>query len=315
MKLNKIKNIKFGIIGLGSIGKIHKKNIEKLGYKTLVFDPFLDISKKKQNEKISKINKTCSAVIISSPSNTHFKYLDYFVKRKKHIFIEKPFTHEIKKTKKIIQRAKKDKIIIALNYNLRIRSSIILLKKILKKIVKIYWSNFIMSSNVLDWRKKYNFKLNYTHKKVAGGIIFDSIHEIDLNQFLFKNIKVINFFKSNLKRNIFKNSTYANINLLINKKFSSNIQLDYHGNPDQRKIEILTDKGLIKVNIKKNFLKILNKKNKIEFYKKFDSKKNEDYKKMINNFISCIKDNSIKPVCSAEEGLKNIQIAIKANEK
>jgi predicted dehydrogenase len=315
MKFKKIKNLKFGIIGYGSIGKIHKLNIEKLGYSTLIYDPKIDNTKKKYLKKISEINRTCSSVIISSPSNTHLKYLKYFVEKKKHIFIEKPFTHEIKKTSEIIKSAIKNKTIIALNYNLRVRSSIVLLKEILKKIKKIYWSNFIMSSNVLDWRKQYSFKKNYTHNKIAGGIIFDSIHEIDLNNFLFKNVNFINSFKSNFNEKIFKNTSFANINLLIDKKFCSNIQLDYQGDPDIRKLDILTDKGLIKVDIKKNHLKIFNKKNKLKFFKRFNPTKNKDYMKMLKNFISCIKNSSIKPICNSEDGLKNIEIVLKANEK
>lgn len=259
MKLKKLQKIKFGIIGYGSIGKVHKKNIEKLGHEFLIFDPKFRHKKKNFTKKISDINKFCSAVIISSPSNTHLKYLNFFVKNKKHIFIEKPFTHEIKKTKNIITSANKKKIVIALNYNLRVRKSIVLLKKILLKTNKIYWSNFLMSSNVLNWRKKYSFDENYTHNKFAGGIIFDSIHEIDLNNFLFKNLKFINSFKSNFNKSIFKNSSFAIINLKVNN-FCSTIQLDYKGDPDQRKLEILTDKGLIKVDIKKNYLKVYNKK-------------------------------------------------------
>ena len=82
------------------------------------------------------------------------------------------------------------KILIAVNYNLRVRSSVLLLKKLLVKIKKIYWANFNMSSNVLAWRKNYSFKKNYTQSKIAGGILYDSIHEIDLNNFLFGKCKI-----------------------------------------------------------------------------------------------------------------------------
>ena len=57
-----------------------------------------------------------------------------------------------------------------------------------------------MSSNVLLWRKNYSFKKNYTQNKIAGGIIYDSIHEIDLNNFLFKNVKFINSYNLNYNK-------------------------------------------------------------------------------------------------------------------
>ena len=43
MKLKKLKN-KFGIVGYGSIGKVHKNNLVKLGYEVLIYDP--NINKK-----------------------------------------------------------------------------------------------------------------------------------------------------------------------------------------------------------------------------------------------------------------------------
>lgn len=171
-----------------------------------------------------------------------------------------------------------------------------------------------MSSNVLNWRKKYQFQNNYTHNRVAGGIIFDSIHEIDLNNFLFDNVEFKNSLKSNFDKNIFKNSSYASINLNIDNKFYSTIQLDYKGFPDQRKIKLLTNKGLIKVDIKKNFLKIINKKNKTIFYKKYNADKYIDYRTMLKNFILCVINKSNKPLCNALDGIKNVKLAIKANE-
>ena len=286
-----------------------------MGYKFIICDPKIDNTEKKYLKKISLINETCSCVIIASPSNKHHEYLNYFIKRKKHIFIEKPFSHEITKTKKILNTAKKNKTVIAINYNLRVRKSIVLLKKILKNVKTIYWSNFLMSSNILKWRKKYLFKKNYTHEKIAGGIIFDSIHEIDLNNFLFNNVKFLNSYKNNFDKKIFNNSSFANINLLINKKFCSNIQLDYHGYPDQRNINILTDKGLITVDIKKNNLKIYGTKNNLKFLKTFNPEKNNDYKFMLQNFISCVRNKSTKPICNVEDGLRNIKIVLRANEK
>tara|TARA_B100000768_G_C11277115_1_gene376508 strand:- start:307 stop:1248 length:942 start_codon:yes stop_codon:yes gene_type:complete len=313
MKSKKLKKIKFGVIGYGSIGKIHNSILRKLGYETLIFDTTNEKGKIKFSS-LEKIVKNCEAIIISSPSFTHFTYLKYFSKKNKHVFIEKPFSHEVNETNKILKNYKKNKNIIAVNYNLRVRESIRALKKSLKKVNHIYWSKFIMSSNVLNWRKKYNFSKNYTHNKLAGGIIFDSIHEIDLNQYLFKDIKFINSSLINYDKKIFKNNSFAHILLKVNNKFISSIQLDYKGSPDKRTIEILTDKGLFLTDIKKNSLKLIDKNNQIKIFKKFHPNKINDYTKMIKNFISRINYSKKEIICGPEEALKNIKIAKLANE-
>ena len=308
----KSKNLIFGIIGYGSIGKVHEKILRELKYKTYIYDPLYKT--KKNFLPLNIISKVCNVIIVASPNNTHFKYLKFFANKKKHIFIEKPFSHEIKETKKIIKIYKKHKKIIGINYNLRSRQCIVCLKQIINKVKKIYWANFIMSSNVFRWRKGYNFKCNYTHNKKAGGIIFDSIHEIDLNNFLFKKIKFVNSFLGNYNKQIFKRSSFSSINLHANNEFLSHIQLDYVGNPDQRKIEILCDIGLIRVDIKKNIININNKNNKIIFNKKFKKEKKVDYKNMIRNFIKCVENKNNKIICSPDDAIKNINIAIQANE-
>jgi len=304
------KNI--GLIGYGSIGKIHHKNLLKLGYKVFIYDPLI---KNLKINNLNRINKNCNSVVISSPSYTHFKYLNYFIKKNKNIFIEKPFAHKVKNTVNLINKANKKKLVVAINYNLRVRKSILILKKFLSKIKKIYWAKFFMSSDILKWRKNYNFNKNYTHNKIAGGIVFDSIHEIDLNTFLFKKVIYKNSILRNLNKKKFKNSTYANINLEINNKFNSNIQLDYHGKPEQRKLEILTNLGLLKVDIKKNIFFLIDKNNNIKFSKKFNVNKNIDYLNMIKNFISCIKNKKYKPICGPQDAIRNILLVTNTNER
>ena len=311
MNTQKYKRLVFGIIGYGSIGKIHAKILKDLGHKIYIYDPEI---KKKNIVSFRELNKSCNVIIICSPSYTHLKYLKFYSEKKKHIFIEKPFSHEITKTRKILKLFKKENRIVGVNYNLRSRKCILLLKKIINKTKKIYWANFIMSSNVMNWRKNYKFSKNYTHHKNAGGIVFDSIHEIDLNFFLFKKVKYLNSHNINLNKKIFKKNSFSLINLLIKDKFLSSIQLDYHGSPDQRKIKILTDLGLIDVDIKKNSIRILNEKNKNLFFKKFNVNKFVDYKEMLKNFIECINNKNKNIICSSEEAIENVKIATQVNE-
>ena len=110
MNILKSHKLVFGIIGYGSIGKVHRKILNQLGYENYIYDP--KIQDKKSLVSFSKLNKICNVIIISSPSYSHFYYLKYYSNKDKHIFIEKPFSHEIVKTKKFIYKFKKNKIIL-----------------------------------------------------------------------------------------------------------------------------------------------------------------------------------------------------------
>lgn len=39
MNIQKSSDLVFGIIGFGSIGKVHKKILDNLGYKSFIYDP------------------------------------------------------------------------------------------------------------------------------------------------------------------------------------------------------------------------------------------------------------------------------------
>ena len=100
MREKKSNKITFGIIGYGSIGKVHTKNLKKMGYKFIICDPKIDNTEKKYLKKISLINETCSCVIIASPSNKHHEYLNYFIKRKNIFSLKSHFLMKLQKQKK-----------------------------------------------------------------------------------------------------------------------------------------------------------------------------------------------------------------------
>ena len=108
---NNIVNV--GLIGLGRIGKMHAKNI----YQRL---PFLNLKSvadpKPDTEFIQKIGRVNSfenpekiifdqnidAVVISSPTPTHFDLINKCIKNNKHVFCEKPISFSEKEINEII---------------------------------------------------------------------------------------------------------------------------------------------------------------------------------------------------------------------
>ena len=98
----------------------------------------------------------------------------------KDCFVEKPLSHEIIETKKILDYAKKKKIIVFVGQNLRFHPAVKKAKQWIdnKIIGKVLWSRLICSSYLPDWRKNYDFKKNYANNKKAGGVIFDCIQEM-----------------------------------------------------------------------------------------------------------------------------------------
>jgi len=116
VNLDKTKNLKFGVIGVGRIGKIH---IENLAHRipgnqvTAVADVFEDelknvarqynISLAVQDYKEIIENPEIDAVIICSPTDTHSQIIQESAVAGKHVFCEKPVDLSLEKIAKTIK--------------------------------------------------------------------------------------------------------------------------------------------------------------------------------------------------------------------
>src|SRR3990172_9792058 len=82
-----------GVIGLGSIGMRHAKNLQAMGYDVRGYDP----DKKKRLESSWTIDEVLDsdAIVIASPTKNHFHHLHVVLSEEKPAFIEKPISNEM----------------------------------------------------------------------------------------------------------------------------------------------------------------------------------------------------------------------------
>jgi len=272
-----LKKRKIGIIGLGSIGKRHFHNLSSLSSKIYIYD-----KKFSKKTDLQFIYNKCEEVFICSPLNTHEKYLKKLMDLNKNIFIEKPFILNVKKLRNKIINYNKKKIIYV-GFNLRFREIIQYIKKLIlkKKLGRIYWARFLMSSHLPNWRKNYDYKSSYTNSKKYGGVLLDSIHELDLAEFFFGSSNLKNGFVKNLNILKINSDEFAHLNLIHKNKVISNIQLDYINKFHKRLISISGSKGYLNADISNGKLNIEGIRN---IKKKFKSNRNLEYKKEILDF-------------------------------
>ena len=91
--------IRIGVVGCGHLGGIHikllsnSKNFDLIG--------FLDNDDKRATEiqqqynirrfdDINELSNQINAVIIATPTKSHYSLAKFFLQQKKHVFIEKP---------------------------------------------------------------------------------------------------------------------------------------------------------------------------------------------------------------------------------
>jgi len=268
--------IKISVVGLGQMGVNHLNNL--LNIKNINLISIYDKIKRKDlenkynskfSENIKKVINNTDAIIIATPTTTHFKYFLECSKKIKNIFIEKPLVTDIKQFKKILQITKKKKINLKVGYIERYNPTIQLIKKILKK-NKILNLDFIRTNNRQNKIKDTN-------------IIFDIMtHDIDLALYLSGDVKRIT--SSGVKK---RNKIKFAISTLEHKnKCITRILSNSECAKRIRTLNITTEKNYISANLLTREI-IITKKN---FSKKNNNLEQKIYAPNKNALLEELKD-------------------------
>lgn len=313
--------MKILLIGLGSIGQRHLRNLKKLykqseffAYRTLKRDFILnnnnkitgdDIIKKYNIHQIYNFNEILKynfdAVFINTPSSKHLDYFDLLLKKDFNIFIEKPLTDESSKARVFLKKISKyNNRKIMIGHQLRFNKCLLEIRNIIKKkiIGDICGANIYHGENIKNFHIYEDYKNIYAAKKsLGGGVILSQIHEIDYCCFLFGLPSAV--YATGGKYSKLKIDVEDYVNILFKykakggNKFSVNMTLDYLQNPKKRELFITGSKGSLKWDYYKDeiVLKFYNGKSKKISFKLKD--RNDLFLREVKYFIERTKKNKL----------------------
>lgn len=176
-----MKKLRVGVIGVGHLGKIHAKLWKSIESAELT--GVYDINKS-ESESISKeigcksfstldeVIKNCDAVTISSDTKSHFKIASNLINKGIHCFIEKPITSTYSESKKLLENAKKQNVIVQVGHVERFNPALVALNE--HKISPIF----------IEVHRLSQFRPRATDVSVVHDLM---IHDIDIILWLVKS--------------------------------------------------------------------------------------------------------------------------------
>ena len=317
----KKEKINIGLIGLGRIGEMHAKNIiQNLPFFDLKSiadpDPNTDFTQNLEDVVISDnidnvlSDKKIEAVIVCSPTPTHYDIIKKCVAQKKHVFCEKPISFSEDEIKELITIKNKQNIFIQVGLNRRFDQDFLVAKEkidsgALGDIHTIHITNHDASI------PRFKFL------KSSGGMLFDlCIHDFDMLNFLTgKKIKEIY-----VNGGVFIDKRLRDIddvdNAIITLELESGVLCSIdssrqtHYGYDQR-IELFGSKGMVLVENKKDNLCSLSDSNQTKSSKiknSFIERYRDSYLNELEHFYNSIVSNTT-PNVGPENILSAIQVA------
>lgn len=189
------KNEAILVIGAGSIGERHIRNLWQLGYQDIIVYrqrnlPFRDIA----NAKVTVItnwNEVLQqkpfAAIICTPTSQHLQQSMLCLQSNMHVLVEKPLAAENFNVQELMNTASANNKYLQVAYMLRYHPLIKKIKNLVEentygKLINIqtYWAEYLP-----NWHPWEDYRTTYAAKKeLGGGVALTLSHDIDVCSFI-----------------------------------------------------------------------------------------------------------------------------------
>lgn len=184
--------MKMLVVGCGSIGRRHMRNLRALGIQRLAacdpdperlapmvaelgIEPFADFEK-------AMIAIKPNLVFVCTPPVFHVPQALQAVQASAHVFVEKPLSHTLDGVDELIAEAEARQRVVQVGYNLRFHLGLQKVKQLVEDgiIGQILWARVEVGQYLPDWRPWQDYRRSYTARRnLGGGIILDASHELD----------------------------------------------------------------------------------------------------------------------------------------
>jgi len=306
-----MKNI--GVVGLGSIGMRHAKNLQDAGHQVIAYDPdekraieFMQY-RHPDNKNLPATTATVDealtgvdAVIVASPTDDHsFQILTTLVNIP--MFVEKPIGASASDRIEVAAAIKHSKQPMMVGYNLRYHPCVIQARDWLNgnSVGKIHCANFTVG--------QFNQKPAY----LRDGVILNWSHEIDLALHLLGPASVV----SSATRLTGGADDLTDILLRHENDARSVVHLDYLCRPEIRQTIIAGEDGQIILDLvnRQAWLRGIDGDLR-DHFRALDTW-DDDYKEEIADFINLLDGKGLGFHCTGEQALQVLDICLEVRKQ
>ena len=281
--------MRIGILGYGSIGSRHGRNLLALGHKIIIHDPAMA-----ESLPTIEVIKQSDAVVIASPTSEHWKDILYCIEYNKPCFVEKPIANcSPRSTAKTTLSYP-----LMVGYNMRFHPCVLKAREWLNdgRIGTPQWASFICA--------QFNDKPEY----LRDGVTLNWSHEIDLALHLLGPAEV-------QAAAIDQKDTVADI-ILWHWPCQTHIHLDYVTRPEHRGFSISGDKGLIIANLPERQIVLLGTDGIPKQVERYQGSYDDDYVMEMVNFIARVEGKGENTLgCTAAEAIEVLKVCLKAKKE
>ncbi len=310
------------IAGLGSIGRRHLRNLVALGYKDVVaYRTFHATMKEDELPAIAvetdlgrAFEHEPQAVIVANPTALHMEVAIPAAKAGCHILLEKPIASDLMQVDELKKALKigGGKLLVGFQFRFHpglVKTRELVLAGALGKNVsaKVEWGEHLPTMHPWeDYRKSYSARAD-----LGGGVVLTFCHPFDYLRWMFGEVLEITATTQHTGALELDVEDVADINLLFANGTTGSVHLDFHRQPAEHRLEIVGTEGTLEWRNLTGATRLY--RNKTDAWESFLPKqgfeRNDLFLAEMKHFLKVV-DGKEDPICTLEDGIQNLRIAI-----
>lgn len=249
---------RFLVIGCGSIGKRHLRNLQRLGVKDIaavdVHEGRLEEVRKKLGVHVFDDLDTalCSGVktaLICTPTSLHIPHALAAARAGCHLFIEKPLSHSLEDVDELVEEVERHGLVTLVGCNFRFHPGLQQTKTLLEEgaIGPVVSARAEFGQYLPDWHPWEDYRCGYSAQRgLGGGVILDRIHEFDYVRWLLGEVTEVYCMADHLSGLEIDTEDIAEVIMRFTTGVVASIHLDYVRRTYKCELEVVGEEGTIR---------------------------------------------------------------------
>ncbi len=334
--------MRFLVIGLGSIGQRHVRNLRTLlgpsaelcAYRVrglkhaftdqMQLDAASDVEKKYGIRAYPSMDEALAtrpdAAFICNPNSLHMPTALAAARGGCHLFIEKPLSHSLDGVPELLETVEKKRLSAAVAYMMRFHPCYKEMKRLLDAgaVGPVVSARFENSENMADWHPWEDYRETYAAKKSGGGgVLLCQIHEFDMVYGLFgapRRIWAAGGRLSRLETDVEDTASVLMEHEAGGRRFPVHVHLDMVRRPPRRTCEVIGQDGSLSVDFRAATLTQRDGAGRTVKDAAFpDFARNDMFLDELRAFLAAV-EKKAAPAVTLADGLESLKMALRAKE-
>jgi len=239
------------VIGLGSIGARHARNLLTLGHQVVGFDPEPARRTAKGTTSVEDLAEGftagCDFAIVASPNRFHLEQGMAAVRAGLHLFVEKPLAEGGDDLSALVAEASRKRLCAMVGSNWKFHPLLVRAKALLEanEIGTPLAVQAIGGQYLPDWHPWEDYRRGYSARRdLGGGALLDS-HELDLLAWLLGPVATVSCRLARTGTLEIDTEDLVCMTLAFRSGALGTLQLDYLQRPYGRRVHLTGSKGTL----------------------------------------------------------------------